>query len=71
MRNLTLIEISESDNFVEFCEMSNFDFRKIASNLGTNLTVALLDEDDEEYMDIDKNYPYVISNPFGIDINKD
>jgi hypothetical protein len=71
MRNLTLNEISESDNFVEFCEMSNLDFTKIASNLGTNLTVALLDEDDEEYMDIDKNYPYVISNPFGIDINKD
>jgi hypothetical protein len=71
MRNLTLIEISESDNFVEFCEMSNFDFRKIASNLGTNLTVALLDEDDEEYTEVDSRYPYVISNPFEIDINKD
>lgn len=71
MRNLTLNEISENDNFFEFCEFSNFDINKIVSNLGSNLTVALLDEDDEEYMDIDKNYPYVISNPFDIDIKKD
>jgi hypothetical protein len=71
MRNLTLNEISENDNFFEFCEFSNLDINKIVSNLGSNLTVALLDEDDEEYMDIDKNYPYVISNPFDIDINKD
>lgn len=71
MRNLTIEEIKESKNFAEFCEFSNFDINKIVSNLGSNLTVALLDEDDEEYMDIDKNYPYVISNPFDIDINKD
>ena len=68
MRNLTLIEISESNDFAEFCEFSNLDINKIASNLGSNLTVDLLDEDDEEYTDVDSRYPFVISNPFGIDI---
>ena len=66
MRNLTLEEIKDSKNFKEFCELSNYDLTKIVNNLGNNLSVELLDEDDEENADM--NYPYQIFNPFGIDI---
>lgn len=71
MINLTKKEISKSKNFAEFCELSGFDLEKIINNLGSNFSVELLDEDDEEFEDTDANYPYQIFNPLSIDINKD
>ena len=68
MRNLTLEDINESKNFKEFCELSNYDIDKIINNLGSSFAVELLDEDDEEYKDLDANYPYHIINPFCLDI---
>lgn len=71
MKNLTLEEIVNNKNFEEFCELSNYSSQKIINNLGSSFAVELLDAEDEEYEDIDKNYPYYIYNPFGLDINKD
>lgn len=71
MKNLTLEEIKGNKNFKEFCEFNNYDIDKIVNNLGSSFAVELIDENDEQYTDIDKNYPYHIFNPFGLDINKD
>ena len=71
MRNLTLEEIKESKSFKEFCDFNNYDIDKILINIGSSFAVELLDENDEEFNNIDKNYPYHIFNPFGLDINKD
>jgi hypothetical protein len=68
MRNLAIEEIKGNKNFNEFCEFNQFDVNKITSNLGSNLSVELLDEDDEQFEDVDANYPYQIFNPFGLDI---
>jgi hypothetical protein len=71
MRNLTLEEIKQNKNFAEFCELSNYDLTKIVNNLGSNFAIELFDEEDENYKDVDTNYPYHIFNPFCIDIMND
>ena len=59
-----------SSKFVEYCELSNIDINKVRTNLNAGIFVIKLNRTEAKDAGCDGNYPYIIENPYGINLNK-
>ena len=59
-----------SSKFAEFCELSNIDINKVRTNLNVRIFVNKLNRTEAKDAGCDGNYPYIIENPYGINLNK-
>lgn len=60
-----------SKKAIEFCEMSGYDVKKIRENMKSDSFAFQICENKSEMDEngTDYAYPYVIFNPFNLDIN--
>ena len=59
-----------SSKFAEFCELSNIDINKVRTNLNVRIFVNKLNRTETRDSGLDGNYPYIIENPYGINLSK-
>lgn len=68
MKTLTRL----SKKAIQFCELSGYDVEKVKESMKSNSFAFKKCESAKEIQDneVSSAYPYLIYNPFGLDINK-